>query len=59
MDRYERMRSGDWPGADDAPNFPRMAEHPILDRRQRDWLADGARVAFALTLLALLSAFIR
>ena len=59
MDRYERMRSGDWPPDDAAPNFPRMVEHSRFTQNQLEWLADGARIALALTVLALLAAFIR
>ena len=59
MDRYERMRSGDWPRDDATPNFPRMAARSRITSNQREWLADGVRVALALSVLALLAAFIR
>jgi hypothetical protein len=59
MDRYERMRSGDWQRTDVAPNFPRMAARTRLTQGQRDWLGDGARIALALAVLALLAAFVR
>jgi hypothetical protein len=59
MDRYERMRSGDWPHADAASNFRRMAKRVRLTHYQRDWIEDAGRVALALTLLALLAAFVR
>jgi hypothetical protein len=59
MDRYERMRSGDWSRPETAPNFSRMARRPKPTQNQLDWLADGMRVALALSVLALLAAFIR
>jgi hypothetical protein len=59
MDRYERMRSGDWPGAGDAPNFPRLSGRVRTTQNQREWLADAGRAVLALTLLALLAAFVR
>jgi hypothetical protein len=59
MDRYERMQSGDWQRGDAAPNFPRMTGRSRFTQNQRDWLADGARIALALSVLALLAAFVR
>jgi hypothetical protein len=59
MDRYERMRSGDWPQGEAAPNFRRMPARVRLTTSQRELLADAGRVALALSLLALLAAFIR
>jgi hypothetical protein len=59
MDRYERMRSGDWPGDHATSNFPRMPKRGRLTQNQREWIADAARIALALTVLALLGAFVR
>jgi hypothetical protein len=59
MDRYERMRSGDWPRDDGASNFPRMPERGRLSETQRELLEDAGRVTIALAVLALLAAFVR
>ena len=59
MDRYERMRSGDWPEDAGTPNFRTMSRRTRLTQDQREWLEDAARVALALALLALLAAFVR
>ena len=58
MDRYERMRSGDWPREDPASSFPRMPKRSRLTKSQGEWIEDAGRVALALTLLALLAAFV-
>ena len=59
MDRYERMRSGDWP-QDDAPsNFRRMPGRQRLSESQRELLEDVGRITLALAVLALLAAFVR
>jgi hypothetical protein len=59
MDRYERMRSGDWPDDDPASNFRRMPVRERLTESQRELLEDVGRVTLALAVLALLAAFIR
>jgi hypothetical protein len=56
MDRYERMRSGDWPPGGATSNFRRMPEHGRLWQWQRELLADAGRITLALALLALLAA---
>lgn len=58
MDGYERMRSGDWPPAGTPPNFPPMDRRTRLTQNQREWLEDLGRVALALTVLALLAAYV-
>lgn len=59
MDRYERMRSGDWPQEDAAPNFRRMPARQRLTESRRELLEDVGRVTLALAVLALLAAFVR
>lgn len=59
MDRYERMRSGNWPRDDGPSNFRRMPVRGRLTEWQRELLADAGRVTLALAVLALLSAFVR
>ena len=59
MDRYERMRSGDWPREDAASNFPRMPGRARITQNQREWLADAGRLVLAITLLAVLAAYVR
>ena len=59
MDRYERMQSGDWPQDDAASNFRRMPGRGRLSETQREWLEDLGRITLALSVLALLAAFVR
>jgi len=59
MDRYERMRSGDWPRDAAASNFRRMPGRLRISESQRHLLEDVGRVALALGVLAMLAAFIR
>jgi hypothetical protein len=59
MDRYERMRSGDWPHDAGPSNFPRMQEGTHPQRRRVEWLEHAGRTVLALGVLALLAAFIR
>jgi hypothetical protein len=59
MDRYERMRSGDWPHDAATSNFRRMPKRARLTQDQRDWIEDAGRITLALTVLALLAAFVR
>ena len=57
MDRYERMRSGNWPRDTAASNFRRMPEHATSNRW--GWIEDAASIALAVTVLVLLAAFVR
>jgi hypothetical protein len=57
MDRYERIRSGDWPHDAAPPDFWRMRRGERLTRDTGDRFADPARIALALAVLALLAAF--
>jgi len=59
MDRYERMRSGDWPADGATSNFRRMPGRTRLSRARLELLADVCQIGLALALLALLAAFTR
>ena len=58
MDRYERMRSGDWPRDGGSSNFRRMPGRRFTES-QRELLEDVGRITLALAVLALLAAFVR
>ena len=59
MDRYERMRSGDWPRDGGSSNFRRMPVRERMTESQRELLEDVGRATLALAVLALLAAFVR